>query len=264
MFVKLFGSILDSSIWETDCETRVVWITMLAMANEYGVVSASVTGLARRAVISTVACERALRILGAPDQDDRSGVAEGRRITALQGGWQLVNYKAYRELRSTKQIVAAMRQRKHRAGQHGVTTPNGRDESPVSVTSNDVTTEAEAEAEKTPLPPFQRHTGSRAASRARSPNGAPLRRGPSTTSEARQIVARILSYAGSHNAPSGGVRRFIPKDQVAALGPDILRAYDAVGGADRFLSDKPDALKWLPKEFGDALAGVREQATFDA
>ena len=53
-YTKLFGSILDSTVWATPATVRVVWITMLAMADEHGVVSASVGGLARRAVVSHV------------------------------------------------------------------------------------------------------------------------------------------------------------------------------------------------------------------
>jgi hypothetical protein len=143
MYVKLFGSILDSSIWTTDSATRVVWITMLAMADEFGVVHASLGGLARRAQVPLKDCKRALKILSSPDADDRSGVERGVRIRQLQGAWELINYQKYRELRSRKQIVDAARQARYRK-QH-VTA--GRDTSQSSVTRHDVTVEAEAEAE---------------------------------------------------------------------------------------------------------------------
>lgn len=139
MYVKLFGSILDSSIWSTDLATRVVWITMLAMADEFGVVHASVGGLARRAQVPIAECRRALQTLSTPDEDDRSGVRGGQRIEALQGAWQLINYQHYRELRSHKQVVDAARQARHRRRACDV-SPNG-------VTDHDVTVEAEAEAE---------------------------------------------------------------------------------------------------------------------
>lgn len=139
MYVKLFGSILDSSIWSSDLATRVVWITMLAMADEFGIVYASVTGLARRAQVSIPECRRALQILSASDEDDRSGVRGGQRIEELQGAWQLINYAKYRELRSHKQVVDAARQARNRR--------TDRDTSRESVTRHDVTVEAEAEAE---------------------------------------------------------------------------------------------------------------------
>ena len=37
-FVKLHGSILDSSVWGESKATRLVWITMLAMADGEGTV----------------------------------------------------------------------------------------------------------------------------------------------------------------------------------------------------------------------------------
>jgi len=139
VYVKLFGSILDSSIWSADLATRVVWITMLAMADEFGVVYASVNGLARRAQVTPAECKRALKILSSSDPDDRSGVRSGQRIEELQGAWQLINYQHYRELRSHRQVVDAARQKRNRA--------NGRDTSRTSVTRHDVTVEAEAEAD---------------------------------------------------------------------------------------------------------------------
>lgn len=144
MYVKLFGSILDSSIWAADLATRVVWITMLAMADEYGIVYASVTGLARRAAVSDSACRKALKALASPDGESRTETHEGRRIEALEGGWRLLNYQKYRELRTRKQMADAIRQSRHRHKQ--------RDESHASVTSNDVTTEAVAVASDTETP----------------------------------------------------------------------------------------------------------------
>ena len=143
MYVKLFGSILDSSIWTTDLPTRVVWITMLAMADEHGVVMASRNGLARRAAVTPAQCRHALKTLSSPDDDDRSGVEGGIRIRELQGGWELVNYQHYRELRSRKQIADAARQARYRKGQN----VTGRDGVVTTVTRHDVTVEAEAEGE---------------------------------------------------------------------------------------------------------------------
>ena len=42
-FTKLFQSILTSSVWSEDNETRIVWITMLALADQNGSVSATQT-----------------------------------------------------------------------------------------------------------------------------------------------------------------------------------------------------------------------------
>ena len=162
MYVKLFGTILDSSIWAADAPTRIVWITMLAMANENGVVLASVDGLARRAQVSLKDCQKALRALSRRDYNDRSGVKGGRRIQALQGGWELINYQRYREIKTQKQLEAAARTARWRERQR-VTGDTERDTSHTHVTGDrerhtvqkgvtgenvtSVTTEAEAEAE---------------------------------------------------------------------------------------------------------------------
>lgn len=113
-FVKLYGSILDSSVWATSKDTRLVWITMMAMANRHGIVEASVGGLARRAGVTREECEAALEVLSSPDEDDKSGVDEGRRIRKVERGWHLTNHATYRELRTDTQVKTAERVRNHR------------------------------------------------------------------------------------------------------------------------------------------------------
>lgn len=113
-FVKLYGSILDSSVWATSKDTRLLWITMMAMANRHGIVEASVGGLARRAGLTREECEASLEVLSAPDPDDKSGVDEGRRIRKVERGWHLTNHATYRELRTDTQVKTAERVRNHR------------------------------------------------------------------------------------------------------------------------------------------------------
>ena len=95
-FTKLFNSILASTIWREDSSTRLVWITMLAMADRRGVVEASVPGLADFARVPVQECRAALERLAAPDPDSRSQTREGRRIETIQGGWLLINFAEYR------------------------------------------------------------------------------------------------------------------------------------------------------------------------
>lgn len=114
VYVKLFGSILDSSIWSEDNATRLVWITMLAMADSSGLVEASVTGVAHRARVSQGECEEALAVLLATDPDSKSQEFDGRRIEKVEGGWVLLNYEKYREIRSKKQVMDAVRQQRKR------------------------------------------------------------------------------------------------------------------------------------------------------
>jgi len=98
-FTKIFSSMLDSTIWDEPWDVKGVWITMLAMANRNGNVMASVPGLARRATVSLEACENALSKFLAPDKYSRTPDQEGRRIEVIEGGWHLLNYVKYREMR---------------------------------------------------------------------------------------------------------------------------------------------------------------------
>ena len=98
MYVKLFSSILDSTIWAEGPETRIVWITMLAMADKDGDVRCSPSGLARRANVTPEAAHAAVEQLLAPDADSATHDYEGRRIEAQGGGWHILNYVKYREI----------------------------------------------------------------------------------------------------------------------------------------------------------------------
>ena len=102
-FALLWGKILDSSIWVKESkETRLVWITMLAMKDFQGKIQASVIGLADRAKVSPDECRTALAIFLAPDPDDTSKVEDGRRIREIPGGWEIINHDLYRFSTETK------------------------------------------------------------------------------------------------------------------------------------------------------------------
>ena len=96
-YTKLFSSIIASTIWRAGDKTRLVWITMLAMADQFGVVEASVPGLSDMARVTVDECREALDELQQPDPDSRSSDQEGRRIEAVDGGWRLINHGKYRD-----------------------------------------------------------------------------------------------------------------------------------------------------------------------
>ena len=79
-YTKLFSSIITSTVWSEDHETRIVWITMLAMADKHGEVQGSIPGLARIAAVSLDGCRNAIRKFLSPDEDSRTKDDEGRRI----------------------------------------------------------------------------------------------------------------------------------------------------------------------------------------
>jgi|SRR5579859_755327 len=97
-YTKLFEQILESTIWCEVDSTRVVWITMLAMASRDGEVLASIPGLAKRANVTLEQCQVALERFQQPDKFSRTPDHEGRRIAAIDGGWKLLNHAKYRDL----------------------------------------------------------------------------------------------------------------------------------------------------------------------
>lgn len=96
-YTKLFSSILASTIWREDKDTRIVWITLLAMADKNGIAEGSIPGLADFARLSVDETRKALIKLESPDPDSRTQVDEGRRIRTIEGGWLLVNHAKYRQ-----------------------------------------------------------------------------------------------------------------------------------------------------------------------
>jgi hypothetical protein len=157
-YTKLFGSLIHSTIWREPDHVRIVWMTMLAMADRDGVVEASVPGLADAARKSIPETEAALARLTEPDPYSRTPDHEGRRIEAVLGGWRLLNHAIYREKASTEEAreKAAARQarKRERDMSRSVTLSHAESREITPVTqSHDI-----AEAEATPSP----HSGVRA------------------------------------------------------------------------------------------------------
>jgi hypothetical protein len=150
-FTKLFSSITASTIWAAPDQTRIVWITMLAMADQHGRVWASIPGLANIARVNLDACEAALAELQSPDKYSRTTDHEGRRIEPIDGGWRLLNYAKYRAIRDAESAKEAKRKyingrrasERESLSKSASTVDRGRSE----VDRCRVNTEAEAEAE---------------------------------------------------------------------------------------------------------------------
>lgn len=98
-FTKLFHSITTSTVWMQPDNVRIVWITMLALADKDGIVFASVPGLAHVARVELAATEAALKVLSEPDSYSRTPDADGRRVEAVDGGWRIINHAKYRNTR---------------------------------------------------------------------------------------------------------------------------------------------------------------------
>lgn len=152
-FTKLFAEILDSTIWRETNETRLVWITMLAMADKHGDVMASVPGLADRSRVTLQECETALDCLMAPDPYSRTTDFEGRRIATIDGGWHLLNHAKYRrkmneeERREYNRVKQAERRARLKAEEKRCQTLSNVVNDSKRASAMSAHTEAEAEAE---------------------------------------------------------------------------------------------------------------------
>ena len=90
-YTVLKSSIVNSSIWNEDSDTRCVWITMLAQRNKDGEVFASIGGLAHQARVHRDKTAEAITKFLAPE-DDSASRDDGRRIEKIPGGWRLLNH----------------------------------------------------------------------------------------------------------------------------------------------------------------------------
>lgn len=161
-YAKLHEELIASSIWSEPPGTRLVWITLLALANKHGEFAGSILGLARLANVSVEEAEEAVHILSSPDPHSRNPENEGRRIAAIPGGWELLNYHHYRRLKSKEEARErnAERQRRWRErnakrNDGGVTRNENNAQSNATVTHRRDIAEAEAEAEVLPEVPSE-------------------------------------------------------------------------------------------------------------
>jgi len=87
---------------------------MLAMADRKGRVWASIPGLANTARVTIEECEQALARFMSPDKYSRTPSNDGRRIEPIDGGWQLLNYAKYREMRDADERASQNREAQER------------------------------------------------------------------------------------------------------------------------------------------------------
>lgn len=159
--MKIFASILTSTLWALDDATRLVWITLLALADKDGFVRASPSGLSRLANVDEARGREAIANLSAPDKDSGSQEYEGRRIEAVEGGFVVLNYKKYRDLRDAETRREQVRDavKRHRAKKSNVITGNpvkahASAPTPVSEKAGTTTTLVEKPTKVTWLTPF--------------------------------------------------------------------------------------------------------------
>jgi len=156
-WTKLFGNIITSSIWCEDDKTRIMWITMLAMADAEGHVSGTIPGMAKVAKMSLEDAEKAIKKLSEPDKYSRSTEYDGRRIAESEdgfGGWQILNYLKYRSVRDPvkrrEQIrkAQAKYREKHRNSPNSLNSNQNSNQSNPKSSHTDTDTDTEKEKRK--------------------------------------------------------------------------------------------------------------------
>src|SRR5580765_4804640 len=104
-YSKLYSSIVHSSLWTEPDHIRILFITLLAIADWEGYVYGSRNGLIRLANLDPDDCAQTdpFQALLDPDKDSsdllRNPENEGRRIEAVPGGFKILNFLYYRGLR---------------------------------------------------------------------------------------------------------------------------------------------------------------------
>lgn len=124
MYNKLFTKILDSSIWLAPDPHRLVWITIIAAMDQYGVAPfACAENLAARARVSVEDTKSAIQAFESPDPYGPTQEYEGRRIERVDGGWLVLNAEKYRNIvsRAVANEQARNRMRKYRDKNNAVT-----------------------------------------------------------------------------------------------------------------------------------------------
>jgi hypothetical protein len=99
-YVKTFDRIFQSTIWQEDSDTRIVWWTLLLLADQDGKAHSTIPGLAHTARVTLESCVRALERFKSPDKYSSTKDFDGRRIGDADGGWQILNFEKYRDMMS--------------------------------------------------------------------------------------------------------------------------------------------------------------------
>jgi len=134
MYNKLFGKILDSSIWLEPVSTRIVWITLLAAMDEDGYAHFSaLENLAARARVTVEEAEQAVKCFMAPDPNSGNPDNEGRRVERVPGGFLILNAKVHRDTmnRVVQKEQNRIRVARHRAKKNKPVESNGITQDPL-------------------------------------------------------------------------------------------------------------------------------------
>lgn len=167
MYAKVFVQIYDGSLCtQGPWQALVTFQQMLVLADQDGAVDMTAEAISRRTTIPIEIIQIGIAELLKPDEKSRTPAEEGRRIIPLsQGrdwGWQVVNYKHYRQLKREED-----RREYHREYWH---KRQAKTQQPQHTQPNQPIAEAKAEA-STPAPSVLAPQGAGAATPAQEAEG---------------------------------------------------------------------------------------------
>lgn len=96
-WTRLMSGIVHSTVWQNPLHVKVVWITLLAMKDDKGMVYTSMPGLAHTAGVTLEQCKEAIDQFLAPDPYSSSQEFEGRRIEKVDRGFFVLNHFKFRD-----------------------------------------------------------------------------------------------------------------------------------------------------------------------
>ena len=104
MYAKVFMQIYDGTLCTRGpWQALVTFQQFLVLADQDGIVDMTAAAISRRTTIPIEIIEAGIEVLMQPDPESRTPTLDGRRLVYLaesrSWGWQVVNYKHYRELK---------------------------------------------------------------------------------------------------------------------------------------------------------------------
>ncbi len=102
----LSPGLLDSDFWQAaNATSRIVWLTMMCMAEEDGVVYAGILGITSRCGLTCEEVKESLDYL----------CCIACMVTEFEGGWRMVNYEGLVAFQTRRQEAGAERAARYRA-----------------------------------------------------------------------------------------------------------------------------------------------------
>jgi len=112
MYGKIFHSIYDGTLAE-DWRALITFQQLIVLCDADGVVDMTPQSISRRTGIPLEHIEHGLSVLIKPDPSSRTDNEDGRRLLPLsdsrEWGWEIVNHKHYRDLRTANDRREYMR-----------------------------------------------------------------------------------------------------------------------------------------------------------